>query len=462
MKNILTIIFFLSFLNSNIAQDISGKWLGVLKTQGMELDMYFNISKKENKYTATLDVPKQGAKGIPVTAIELADTTLNISVGNLGMTYVGIVKNDSLVKGEFKQMGTLLPLDLKRVTEEATALIRPQTPKSPFPYQEEKITFRNNKDQITLAGTLTVPQNLRDFPVVILISGSGPQNRNSEIFGHQPFWVIADHLTRQGIGVLRFDDRGVAESEGDFTAATSYDFAEDVRAAVTYLKTRKGIPTNKIGLIGHSEGGAIAPIVASEPNSVGFIVLLAGPGLPGDELLLLQKATLEKASDIPASMIDRGQVIFRGAYDRILKTESKDLTIKDSLIAHFRTSYNNFMPEDQLHRLADQLSSPWMMSFIKYDPTTALEKTKIPVLALNGQKDLQVPSKENLTAIETALKKGGNANFITKEFPNLNHLFQACETGLVNEYGVLEETFSTEVLEEITEWIKNGKDKNKH
>ena len=291
------------------AQDLSGKWLGLLKIQGMELDLYFNISKKENSYTATMDVPKQGANGIPVTAVELKDSTLNISVGALGISYVGIIKNDSLVSGEFKQMSTLLPLDLKRVDAIAGKLIRPQTPKPPFPYSEENIVFKNTKDNISLSGTLSLPTVKTSFPTVILISGSGPQNRNSEILGHQPFWVIADYLTRQGIGVLRFDDRGTADSEGDFRTATSFDFAEDVKAAVAYLKSRKDISPNKIGLIGHSEGGLIAPIVASEPNTVNFIILLAGPGLPGRELMLLQKASIEKANEVPAPITDKGQKV---------------------------------------------------------------------------------------------------------------------------------------------------------
>ena len=453
MKNILSTLFLFFLLSTLNGQDVSGKWMGVLKIQGMELDLYFNISKKENNYSATLDVPKQGAKGIPVTAIQFKDSTLNLSVSALGMTYFGMVKNDSLIKGEFKQMGILLPLDLKRVTAEATVLIRPQTPQAPFPYREEQIYFRNNKDQIRLAGTLTSPRNTTNFPTVILISGSGPQNRNAEIFGHQPFLVIADYLTRQGIGVLRFDERGVGNSEGEFSTATSFDFAEDVRAAVNYLKSRRDIAADKIGLIGHSEGGMIAPMIASSPNTVGFIVLLAAPGLPGKELMLLQKATIEKASGAPTPIVERGQVVMSGAYDRILKSDIHDTTVKDSLIAYFRTSYNNLMPEDQLHRLADQLSSPWMMNFIKHDPALALQKVTIPVLALNGEKDLQVPAKENLAAIKTALDKGGNTTFSSKEFPGLNHLFQICETGLVSEYGMLEETFSEEVLQEITQWI---------
>ncbi len=454
MKNILIIIVLFIFLKPLSAQNLEGKWLGLLKIQGMELDLYFNISKKENNYSATLDVPKQGAKAIPVTAVELKDSILNISVGAIGMTYFGILKNDSLVTGEFKQMGTLLPLDLKRVDSESMKLVRPQTPQPPFPYREEKISFKNIKDNITLSGTLTLPTNTSNFPTVILISGSGPQNRNAEIFGHQSFWVIADYLTRQGIGVLRYDDRGTAESEGDFSTATSFDFAEDVRAAVTYLKNRKDIATHKIGLIGHSEGGMIAPIVASEPNIIDFMVLLAGPGLPGKELMLLQKATIERARELPAPLIERGQMVMGGAYDRIIQTKPSDLSLKDSLIAYFRTNYNNLLPEDQLHNLVQQISNPWMMNFIKYDPAPMLQQVQVPVLALNGGKDLQVSAKENLTAIELALTKGGNASFITKEFPHLNHLFQSCETGLVSEYGLLEETFSEEVLGEISKWIK--------
>ncbi len=454
MKNILTTLLLFFLLTAITAQDLSGKWMGLLKIQGTELELYFNISKKENNYSATLDVPKQGARGIPVTAIQFQDSTLDISVGALGMTYAGILQNDSLIKGEFKQMGTLLPLDLKRVSAEATILVRPQTPQPPFPYREENITFKNTRDQVLLAGTLTLPLKATNFPTIILISGSGPQNRNAEIFGHQPFLVIADYLSRHGIGVLRFDDRGVGDSEGDFSAATSLNFAEDVRAAVTYLKSRTDIAPDKIGLIGHSEGGMIAPLVASTPNTVSFIILLAGPGLPGKELMLLQKATMEKASGVPAPMIERGQFVMGGAYDQILRTDVNDPTRKDSLITYFRASYNNLLPEDQLHRLADQLSSPWMMNFIQHDPAPILQKIQIPVLALNGEKDLQVPAEENLAAIEAALKQGGNSTFSTKQFPNLNHLFQNCETGLMNEYGMLEETFSEEVLKEITEWIQ--------
>ena len=454
MRKLLTLLFLFSSLIPITAQDLSGKWLGLLKIQGMELDLYFNISKKENSYTATMDVPKQGANGIPVTAVELKDSTLNISVGALGISYVGIIKNDSLVSGEFKQMSTLLPLDLKRVDAIAGKLIRPQTPKPPFPYSEENIVFKNTKDNISLSGTLSLPTVKTSFPTVILISGSGPQNRNSEILGHQPFWVIADYLTRQGIGVLRFDDRGTADSEGDFRTATSFDFAEDVKAAVAYLKSRKDISPNKIGLIGHSEGGLIAPIVASEPNTVNFIILLAGPGLPGRELMLLQKASIEKASEVPAPITDKGQKVMGGAYNRIIQAPPNDPTLKDSLTAYFRTSYDNLIPEDQLHSIVQQISSPWMINFIKHDPAPILQKVTVPVLALNGEKDLQVPPKENLAGIEAALKKGGNTTFTTKEFQNLNHLFQNCETGLVNEYGNIEETFSEEVLSEITKWIK--------
>jgi len=454
MRELLTFLFLLSSLTSTLAQDISGKWLGLLKIQGMELDLYFNISKEENTYSATMDVPKQGAKAIPVTAVELKDSTINISIGALGMTYVGIIQNDSLISGEFNQRGTLLPLDLKRVDGTAGKLVRPQTPKAPFPYLEENIVFKNTKDNISLSGTLSLPTDKTGFPTVILISGSGPQNRNSEIFGHQPFWVIADYLTRQGIGVLRFDDRGIAESEGDFSTATSFDFAEDVKAAVTYLKSRKDISPNNIGLIGHSEGGLIAPIVANEPNNVNFIVLLAGPGLPGKELLLLQKATIEKAGQVPPAITNRGQEIMGGAYNRVIEKAPNDPTLKDSLTAYFRASYDNLIPEDQLHSLVQQISSPWMINFIKHDPVPILQKVTIPVLAINGEKDLQVPPQENLAAIEAALKKGGNTNVTTKEFPNLNHLFQNCETGLVNEYGNIEETFSEEVLSEISDWIK--------
>ncbi len=314
-----------------------------------------------------------------------------------------------------------------------------------------------------LAGTLTLPEKDGNFPAVILISGSGPQNRDEELMGHKPFLVLADHLTKKGIAVLRFDDRGTAESTGDFKTATSLDFAGDVESALKYLQTRKEINKNQIGLIGHSEGGIIAPMVAAESNDISFIVLLAGTGIRGDQLLLLQQELIGKASGASDTDLQKAKVINKGAFDIILKSNNiesleTELTnyIKQALIDNPESEKPAGMSDDDYVKLqVNQLTSPWMIYFIKYDPAPILEKVNCPVLAINGEKDLQVPAKVNLEAIENALEEGGNKNVTTKVLPNLNHLFQECETGSPGEYATIEQTFSPIALAEISNWILN-------
>jgi len=299
------------------------------------------------------------------------------------------------------------------------------------------------------------------FMACPLISGSGPQNRDEELLGHKPFLVLADHLTKNGIAVLRFDDRGIAESTGDFQIATSLDFARDVEFAIKYLQTRKEINKNQIGLVGHSEGGIIAPIVAAEFEDINFIVLLAGTGIRGNQLLLLQQELIGKASGINDTELQKAKVINEGAFDIVLKSNNTDslkreLTdyIKQALKDNPGSEKPEGMSEDDYVKLqVNQLTSPWMQFFIKYDPSIILEKVKCPVLAINGAKDLQVSPKVNLDAIKKALEKGGNKNVTTKELPNLNHLFQECETGLPSEYVTIEQTFSPIALDEITKWI---------
>ena len=300
------------------------------------------------------------------------------------------------------------------------------------------------------------------FPVVILISGSGPQNRDEELLGHKPFLVLSDFLTRNGIAVLRYDDRGTAQSEGDFKAATSADFATDVESAIEYLKTRKEIDKKQIGLIGHSEGGIIAPMVANKSKDVAFIVLLAGTGLPGDQILLSQQRLIGKASGVRDELLQENELINKKAFDVVKKSNSleqleDDLTnlLNKFLVDNPITDIPQGMSSDDFVKLQiTQVVNPWMQYFIKYDPSLALEKVKCPVLALGGEKDLQVPSKENLEAIKIALAKGGNKKVTIKELPNLNHLFQESITGTPNEYATIEQTFSPIALNEILKWIK--------
>ena len=331
---------------------------------------------------------------------------------------------------------------------------RPQEPKQPFEYVSENVVFKNSLDSISLAGTLTYPKMGSDFPAVILISGSGPQDRNSELMNHKPFLVIADYLTKNGIAVLRVDDRGTGESEGNYNETGLNGFVNDAESAFEFLKTRKGINHSKIGLIGHSLGGVIAPIIASKNINVSFIVILAGSGVRGDKLMLLQKEKIERKMGVPEAAITQGQNNMKGAYDIIVKSNDNQKQLILDLENYFTSVFGAALSEGQIKGLSQQMAIPWLTDFIKFDPQTSLSKTKCPVLALNGSNDLQVPPKENLETIEIILKENGNEDVETKQLENLNHLFQESETGLPNEYATIEQTFSPNVLEIMIEWIK--------
>ena len=441
-------------------QDVTGRWYGVLKVQGTQLRLVFDIWKSGAGYSASMDSPDQGAKGIPVTATTFENSKLKIEITNLKVEYSGELKGNA-IEGTFRQNGMEFPMNLSKEAIQKEVVKRPQEPVKPYPYYSEEVTFTNGSANITLSGTLTLPKKEGKYPAVILITGSGPQNRDEELLGHKPFLVLSDYLTRQGIAVLRYDDRGVAQSKGDFKTATTVDFATDVESALAYLKTRKEIDAGKIGLVGHSEGGIIAPMVAARSKGVDFIVMLAGTGIRGDLLLLLQQEAIARANGTPETVIRRAREINTKAFEIILKS-ANTVTLKEDLKKFLTEAIRNSpeeskpkgMSEDDFVALqVNQTMSPWMLNFIKYDPAPALEKVKCPVLAVNGAMDMQVPAKVNLPAIEKALKKGGNKKVTIKEFPGLNHLFQECKTGAPAEYASIEQTFSPVALEEISKWI---------
>ena len=457
-------ILLISLLSSIplFAQEIIGQWHGVLKVQGTQLRLVFNVTKTETGISSTMDSPDQGAKGIPTTTTSFENSILKITLASAKIDYEGTLGQDNVIVGTFKQGGQSFPMNLSKEKIEKERLIRPQEPIKPYPYYSQDITFENNKAGISLAGTLTLPSKEGVFPVVILISGSGPQNRDEELLGHKPFLVLSDFLTRNGIAVLRYDDRGTALSKGDFKTATSADFATDVESAIAYLKTRKEINTKNIGLIGHSEGGLIAPMVASKSKDVAFIVLLAGTGIQGDWLLLLQQKLIGKASGISDDDLQKSELTNRKVFDIVNKSSNLeklnlDLTnyIKQTLNHNPNAGKPAGMSDDEFVNLqVKQIANPWMQYFIKYNPAPTLEKVKCPVLAINGEKDLQVPPKENLEAIKSALSKGGNKKVTTKVLPNLNHLFQECKTGSPDEYATIEQTFSPTALSEILKWLQ--------
>lgn len=441
---------------------IEGIWQGMLKIPGIELTIVFKISENpDGTLTATMDSPDQGATGIPVEEVIFIDNTLRLEVKSAGGVFEGKVSEDFLViEGEWKQSGQTLPLTLKRV-DKAVEILRPQVPKKPYPYIEEELVYENEEAGITLAGTLTLPSGKGPSPVVLLISGSGPQDRNETIYNHRPFLVLADYLTRQGIAVLRVDDRGVGKSTGDFSQATSVDFASDVLAGIEYLKTRKEINPKQIGLIGHSEGGLIAPMVAVKSPDVAFIVLMAGTSLTGEEILYLQGALISRAMGVSEEDITKNRQ-FNERIFSVLKEEDDSKNAEEKLRQMFMEDWEKMSdekkeqmgdPEVFLKAQLQSLLSPWLKFFLTYDPKPTLTKVECPVLAINGEKDLQVPPKENLSAIEEALKSGGNQDYTIKELPNLNHLFQTAQTGLPAEYVKIEETISPVALKIVGDWI---------
>lgn len=463
-----SIISIISFLLSfpkiySQEKDYSGSWIGKLKLpNGIQLTIVFNLQKSNDEYSATLDSPDQGAKGIPCGKVRLENDSINIDVPAIVGNYVGkIIYDEKKIIGYWNQAGSSFELNLE-YTKEVAAPKRPQEPKPPFPYIVENIKFKNEKDNIILAGSFTYPDKNKKYPAVVLITGSGAQNRDEEIFNHKPFLVIADYLTKNGFAVLRFDDRGYGESEGNHSLANTMDFAEDVRSAVDYLKTRNEVDKNKIGLIGHSEGGMIAPIVASSSDNIAFIILMAAPGVPGDSLLYLQTELIYKAEGQSEEKI---QQILKGLRDvyTILKSDDDEISLREKLKIKFQELFNQLSeeekkqfgnPETYMEMGIRMVMSPWFRYFLKFNPEEYLEKVKCPVLALNGEKDLQVPPKENLPAIENSLKRGGNKKYLIKELPGLNHLFQTSQSGTIGEYGVIEETISPSVLEIMVNWMK--------
>lgn len=444
------------------AQDVIGSWHGLLKVSGIELRISFNISQNNGVYSSTMDSPDQGAFGIAMTSTEINDNGVKITYAAASIVYNGTVKSNELITGTFTQGGMDIPLDLSRTLPEKEVVKRTQEPVKPYPYYSEEVKVDNKLDSVILAGTLTLPSREGKYPVVILISGSGPQNRDEELLNHKPFLVLSDYLTRNGIGVFRYDDRGTASSTGNYNSATTEDFARDVNAIVEYLMTRKEIDHAHIGLIGHSEGGIIAPMVASKSKDVSFIVMMAGTGIPGNELLLLQQEAILKVSGEKEAQI-KEMTTFNKEIFNIILNESNDDSITSQLTAYIKKvsksnpewmSSNKLDEESLIRMTVKSIDTPWMKYFIRHNPALVLQKVKCPVLAINGSKDLQVPPKENLAAIKKALDLAGNSKVTIKELPGLNHLFQECTTGNPSEYSQIDQTISPVALEEISGWIK--------
>jgi len=463
-KQILFLTFILTplFMSAQQNQRFSGSWMGKLNVGAIQIRLGVNLSiDNTGKMNTLLDSPDQNAFGIKTDTTIISGDNITVKVKKLMAGYEGtIVQGDSLINGKWTQAGQTYDLNLKKLLK-PVVLKRPQEPKPPFPYKLEDITFLNEKANIELAGTLTIPEGKGPFPAVVMVTGSGQQNRDEALMGHKPFLVIADYLTRHGIAVLRYDDRGTAKSKGVFATSTTYDFADDAEAGLTWLKKQPLIDQKHVGIAGHSEGGLIAPIVASRNKMVNFIILIAGPGINGEDIIMSQSEIISQKSGVNADEIKKSLTLNKEFFD-IVKKEPDDAKAKEACRKLLEDALNNEKSLSDTEKNAqikamdskiDPIVSPWFRTFLVLEPKDYLTKTKCPVLALNGTKDVQVPYKEDLEAIDKYLKIAGNKHYTIMKIEGVNHLFQHADTGLPTEYGNIEETFAPEALKAMSDFI---------
>lgn len=469
MKRIITVLALLLCLSTDMmAQDFqryAGDWQGVLNV-GVSLRIVFHVKENNGTFSSSGDSPDQSAYGLKCDTTIVTVNGIRIEMRSLNATFEGKLINDSTIDGKFTQ-GQTFPLLLKRshVAIKPVELIRPQTPKQPFPYKSEDVEYDNADGSLHYGATITIPEGKGPFPAAVLITGSGPQDRDESLMGHKPFAVLADALTKNGFIVLRVDDRGVGKSTGTFNDATSADFVKDVSSSFDYLLSRTEVNKKKVGLIGHSEGGMIAPMVASQRRDVNFVVLLAAPGVKIDQLMAEQTAAVLRSMGIPHAAVDSYIPLYRQMMD-IISTAPDSLTALHDASAAMQAWVNNtdsslvkqmgFVSEqirqDVVNTLVEGFSGKWFRYFLSFDPQQYLQKLNTKVLALNGEKDIQVIASSNLAGIEQALKKS-KSKYTVKLMPGLNHLFQKCTTCSIQEYEQIEETVSPDALKEINDWL---------
>lgn len=460
-KLVVALVIALTSLRSGAAEEklapaVLGVWKGTLRPGPVELRLVLKVRDEGGALMATLVSLDQGAKDIRVDTITRKAGAVYFAIAAIRGSYSGRISADGTrIEGIWSQGATSLPLVFER-TETVETIRRPQEPKPPFPYEAEDVVFKNAAARVKLAGTLTLPASGKPFPAAVLVSGSGPQDRDETLMGHRPFFVLADHLTRLGIAVLRFDDRGVARSTGDFAAATTEDFATDALAGLEFLKRRPEIDPARVGLIGHSEGALIAPMVAARSKDVAFLVLIAAPSLRGEEILYLQAAAISRALGRSQEAITQERAIQEKIFAAIKESADAGKTterIQAILADAAKAPGGAQATSEALGKAGKVLASPWFRFFLSYDPLPGLKQVKCPVLAVTGEKDLQVPPKENLPALEEALKQAGHPDYQALELPRLNHLLQTAETGAPSEYAKIEETMALSALSTISDWI---------
>lgn len=442
-KHTLCSIFTLITLTTQAT--VVGSWQGIVKVnEALHVELVMHIAKDNNNYSAKLDVPIQQQFGLAFDQVKVTDQDVDFTLSAAGIRYKATLEQGKLV-GTYYQGGGELPLVMSKNINVAKVAKRvfPQTPTKDTEYLVREVSFDNKAENITLAGTLTVPKQGTNY-VAVLISGSGPSNRNQEIFGHQSFWVLADLLTKQGIAVLRYDDRGVSKSTGDFKSATSYDFAADAKAAVHYVRQLPEFKEAQIGFIGHSEGGLIGALAGVDNKDVDFFVSLAGVGTTGADILIDQSYALQQALGVDEATLQQSDKVQRSVMAAIVNKASAQ-EIKQLLVGAG-------LPEQAIKAQMPQITSPWFQAFVQYDPSLVLPKLNMPVLAVNGDLDLQVLAKQNIAGFQ---KLVNNKQITTKIYSGLNHLFQPAKTGLPKEYAEIDVTFSPQVASDVATWIKS-------
>ena len=433
---------------------VEGLWQSALETHGLRLRLQLHVAHDtDGQLVGALDSLDQQVDGLPAIRMEFKEAAFRFEIPAVAGVFQGTLNpaKNKLI-GTWSQTGAEEKIEFVR-SDQPLELRRPQTPTKPYPYREEDVSFSNSAAGVTLAGTLTLPKGTGPFPAALLIAGSGPNDRDEALASHRPFLVLADHLTREGIAVLRYDKRGIGKSTGSTDKATTVDLAADAQAGIAYLKTRKEIDPAKIALIGHSEGAMIAPLIASRTKDVAWVVLLAAPATFGEETLLNQSALIGKAADLTDEQLEASLNFDQAAYD-LVRTEKDPAALREKLNALVReTGLGAAMPPTVMETQMRMMESPWFRFFLDYDPLPNLKTLQVPVLALYGQKDLQVPAKANLPVLKQALQDAGNKDVDVRELPDLNHLFQHAYSGTPIEYAAIEETFSPDAMQIISDWV---------
>ncbi len=462
LKNVIALVL-LAVSSISSAQSAAGSWYGTLDIQGTKIKLVFHIESVDGFYRTSMDSPDQGVKGMKTDTTIVEGDSIAITINNIAVEYRGYVAPaGGRIDGIFTQNGFSFPLNLSTEAVSLEDLLRPQDPRD-FPYFSENVVFKSNAEGVELAGTITMPYEGDVKQAVVLVTGSGPQNRDSEmlIYNHRPFLVLSDFFTRNGIAVLRYDDRGVGGSSGKYALSTINDFTEDAKGAIQYLRSRADLQGVQVGMVGHSEGGIITPRCS---DLLDFMVLMSAPGTSIPETLLEQSRMVNKASGVQDSILDANDIVMAKLYGYVIEHGIQEDSLLLSNLTQIFKNNAGLYPQKTKEEMGDldayaqsilaPMLSPWFRDFLTIIPYNAIREVKIPVLAINGTLDMQVPYSSNLSSIEEALKDGGNDSYQIIAMEGLNHLFQSAITGSPGEYGVISETVNEEAMRTMSEWIK--------